>query len=93
LPPCYARKSIPCRSTRYAHNTVIVFLDAVTWLIHQFVFRLLVWPLRLSVIWSALTVAVTLMVVARPAQSCCALRHPFRRREKAFISWVGRAGR
>src|SRR3984893_5657187 len=57
------------RPTR-AHNTVIVFLDAVTWLakIVMFVLRgLLVWPLRLmGSLWPALTVAVTLMLVARP---------------------------
>jgi potassium/hydrogen antiporter len=84
------------RPTR-AHNTVIVFLDAVTWLAQIVMFvllGLLVWPLRLlGSIWPALTVAVTLMLVARPlAVMLCLAPFPFSWREKAFISWVGLRG-
>jgi cell volume regulation protein A len=84
------------RPTR-AHNTVVVFLDAVTWLAQIVMFvllGLLVWPLRLvDSIWPALAVAATLMFVARPAAVFLCLA-PFRFpwREKAFISWVGLRG-
>jgi cell volume regulation protein A len=84
------------RPTR-AHNTVVVFLDAVTWLAQIVMFvllGLLVWPLRLvGSIWPALAVAVTLMLVARPLTVLLCLA-PFRFpwREKAFISWVGLRG-
>src|SRR5256714_8486280 len=58
------------RPTR-AHNTVVVFLDAVTWLAQIVMFvllGLLVWPGRLvETIWPALAVAATLMFIARPA--------------------------
>src|SRR6202790_4075959 len=57
------------RPTR-AHNTVVVFLDAVTWLAQIVMFvllGLLVWPQRLIVsIWPALAVAAMLMLIARP---------------------------
>src|SRR5258707_6879857 len=57
------------RPTR-AHNTVVVFLDAVTWLAQIVMFvllGLLVWPQRLIVsILTALAVAAMLMLVARP---------------------------
>src|SRR5713226_5867311 len=84
------------RPTR-AHNTVVVFLDAVTWLAQIVMFvllGLLVWPLRLvGSIWPALTVAVTLMLVARPlAVVLCLAPFRFSWREKAFISWVGLRG-
>ena len=84
------------RPTR-AHNTVVVFLDAVTWLAQIVMFvllGLLVWPMRLvDSIWPALAVAATLMLVARPAAVFLCLA-PFRFpwREKAFISWVGLRG-
>jgi potassium/hydrogen antiporter len=84
------------RPTR-AHNTVVVFLDAVTWLAQIVMFvllGLLVWPVRLvDSIWPALAVAATLMFVARPAAVFLCLA-PFRFpwREKAFISWVGLRG-
>src|SRR5262249_56810822 len=58
------------RRTR-AHNTVIVFLDAVTWLAQIVMFvllGLLVWPERLpGTAGPALLIAATLMLVARPA--------------------------
>src|SRR5712691_5471599 len=84
------------RPTR-AHNTVVVFLDAVTWLAQIVMFvllGLLVWPLRLlGSIWPALTVAVTLMLVARPlAVVLCLAPFRFSWREKAFIAWVGLRG-
>src|SRR5216684_2843132 len=80
-----------------AHNTVVVFLDAVTWLAQIVMFvllGLLVWPLRLvGSIWPALTVAVTLMLVARPlAVVLCLAPFRFTWREKAFVSWVGLRG-
>src|SRR5262245_32287378 len=80
-----------------AHNTVVVFLDAVTWLAQIVMFvllGLLVWPARLmESLWPALAVAGTLMFVARPAAVFLCLA-PFRLpwREKAFISWVGLRG-
>jgi cell volume regulation protein A len=84
------------RPTR-AHNTVVAFLDAVTWLaqIGMFVLLgLLVWPQRLlGSIWPALAVAVTLMLVARPlAVFLCLAPFRFPWREKTFISWVGLRG-
>ena len=80
-----------------AHNTVIVFLDAVTWLAQIIMFvllGLLAWPWRLlDNIGPALAVAFTLMLVARPLAVFVSLV-PFRfsLREKAFISWVGLRG-
>jgi len=80
-----------------AHNTVVVFLDAVTWLAQIVMFvllGLLVWPLRLlGSIWPALAVAATLMLVARPlAVFLCLAPFHFPWREKTFISWVGLRG-
>ncbi len=83
-------------STR-AHNTLITFLDAATWLaqIAMFVLLgLLSWPSRLpGLILPALAVAIVLMFVARPAAVFLSLA-PFRfsNREKLFISWVGLRG-
>ncbi len=84
------------RPTR-AHNTVVVFLDAVTWLAQIVMFvllGLLVWPQRLlDSVWPALAVAVMLMFIARPvAVFLCLAPFRFAGREKAFISWVGLRG-
>jgi cell volume regulation protein A len=84
------------RPTR-AHNTVVVFLDAVTWLAQIVMFvllGLLVWPQRLVVsLLPALAVAATLILVARPvAVFLCLAPFRFAWREKAFISWVGLRG-
>src|SRR5947207_638030 len=84
------------RRTR-AHNTVGVFLDALTWLAQIVMFvllGLLVWPQRLlESIWPALAVAATLMIVARPvAVFLCLAPFRYQWREKAFISWLGLRG-
>jgi potassium/hydrogen antiporter len=84
------------RPTR-AHNSVVVFLDAATWLAQIVMFvllGLLVSPERLvSTFLPALAVALVLMFVARPvAVFLCLAPFPFPRREKAFISWVGLRG-
>jgi potassium/hydrogen antiporter len=84
------------RATR-AHNTVVVFLDAVTWLAQIVMFvllGLLVWPGRLvESIWPAFAVAATLMFIARPAAVfLCLAPFRFSWREKAFMSWVGLRG-
>jgi cell volume regulation protein A len=84
------------RPTR-AHNTVVVFLDAVTWLAQIVMFvllGLLVWPGRLpQTAGPALLVALTLMLVARPAAVfLCLAPFRFSMREKLFIAWVGLRG-
>jgi cell volume regulation protein A len=84
------------RSIR-AHNTVIVFLDAVTWLAQIVMFvmlGLLVSPQRLvATAAPALAIAATLMFVARPvAVFVCLAPFQFSWREKTFISWVGLRG-
>jgi cell volume regulation protein A len=84
------------RPTR-AHNTVVVFLDATTWLAQIVMFvllGLLVSPERLTgSLWSALAIAATLMLLARPlAVFICLAPFGFPWREKAFISWVGLRG-
>jgi cell volume regulation protein A len=84
------------RRTR-AHNTVIVFLDAVTWLAQIVMFvllGLLVWPGRLPTsAGPALLIAATLMLVARPAAvMLCLAPFRFSWREKLFVSWVGLRG-
>jgi potassium/hydrogen antiporter len=84
------------RPTR-AHNTVIVFLDAATWLAQICMFLLLgllAWPQRLPEhALPALAVAVVLMLVARPlAVFVCLAPFRFSWREKAFMSWVGLRG-
>jgi cell volume regulation protein A len=84
------------RATR-AHNTVVAFLDAVTWLaqIAMFVLLgLLVSPARLiDTLVSALAVAATLMVFARPvAVFLCLTPFRFPWREKAFMAWIGLRG-
>jgi potassium/hydrogen antiporter len=84
------------RETR-AHSTLVVFLDAATWLaqIAMFVLLgLLAWPDRLPQrVLPALVVALALMLIARPAAVFVGLA-PFRfsLREKLFISWVGLRG-
>src|SRR5262249_33362223 len=84
-------------STR-AHNSLVAFLDAATWLaqIAMFVLLgLLAWPEQLlDRVVPALLVALALMLVARPAAVFLCLT-PFRMfsvREKLFISWVGLRG-
>ncbi|MDI1347216.1 MAG: potassium/proton antiporter [Pseudolabrys sp.] len=84
------------RQTR-AHNSVVVFLDAITWLAQIVMFvllGLLVWPERLaSSIWGAIAVALVLMLVARPAAVfLCLAPFTYSWREKLFISWVGLRG-
>src|SRR6202166_2104072 len=84
------------RQTR-AHNSVVVFLDAVTWLAQIVMFvmlGLLVWPQRLAdSLLGAVAVALVLMLVARPAAVfLCLAPFNFQWREKLFISWVGLRG-
>jgi cell volume regulation protein A len=84
------------RPTR-AHNTVVVFLDAATWLAQIVMFvllGLLALPARLAEhAPPALAVAATLMIVARPAAVfLCLAPFRFSWREKLFISWVGLRG-
>lgn len=84
------------RPTR-AHNTVIVFLDAATWLAQIVMFvllGLLVSPDRLlTTLVPALLVALVLVFVARPvAVFLCLWPFRFPMRDKIFISWVGLRG-
>jgi cell volume regulation protein A len=84
------------RPTR-AHNTVVVFLDAVTWLAQIVMFvllGLLAWPDRLAEhALPALAIALTLMIFARPvAVFLCLAPFRFSWRDKLFISWVGLRG-
>ena len=84
-------------SATRAHNIVVVFLDAATWLaqIAMFVLLgLLSWPGRLpQAIVPALAVALALMLIARPAAVfVCLAPFRFSLREKLFISWVGLRG-
>ena len=84
------------RPTR-AHNAVVTFLDAATWLAQIVMFvllGLLVGPQRLlSSVWPGLIVAVALMLVARPlAVLICLAPFRFPWREKLFIAWVGLRG-
>jgi len=84
------------RQTR-AHNSVVVFLDAVTWLaqIAMFVLLgLLVWPQRLEdSLLASILVALVLMLIARPAAVfLCLAPFGFQLREKLFMSWVGLRG-
>ncbi|MGJ4939894.1 potassium/proton antiporter [Bradyrhizobium sp. HKCCYLS1011] len=84
------------RPTR-AHNTVVTFLDAATWLAQIVMFvllGLLVSPQRLvdSVV-PAVAVALVLMFVARPlAVFACLAPFRFNWREKVFIAWTGLRG-
>jgi potassium/hydrogen antiporter len=84
------------RPTR-AHNTIVAFLDAATWLAQIGMFLLLgllAWPERLPQhLLAALAVALALMLVARPlAVFLCLAPFRFSWREKAFVSWVGLRG-
>jgi cell volume regulation protein A len=84
------------RPTR-AHNSVVTFLDAATWLAQIVMFvllGLLVSPHRLgSSIAPAVAVALVLMLVARPvAVFLCLAPFRFNWREKLFIAWTGLRG-
>ena len=84
------------RPTR-AHNSVVAFLDAATWLAQIVMFvllGLLVSPQRLVVsIIPAIGVALVLMLVARPiAVFLCLAPFRFNWREKMFVAWVGLRG-
>jgi cell volume regulation protein A len=84
------------RPTR-AHNTVVVFLDAATWLAQIGMFLLLgllAWPDRLPHhALAGIAVVLTLMLVARPlAVFICLAPFRFSWREKTFMSWVGLRG-
>ena len=84
------------RETR-AHNTIVTFLDAATWLAQIVMFvmlGLLVSPQRLagSVI-PAVVVALVLMLAARPvAVFLCLAPFRFNWREKLFMAWTGLRG-
>jgi len=84
------------RPTR-AHNSVVAFLDAATWLAQIVMFVLLgmlVSPHRLgSSMGPAVAVALVLMLVARPATVfLCLAPFRFNWREKLFIAWTGLRG-
>jgi cell volume regulation protein A len=84
------------RQTR-AHNSIIAFLDAATWLAQIVMFvllGLLVWPHRLAdTMVGAILVALVLMLIARPAAAfLCLAPFNFQVKEKLFISWVGLRG-
>src|SRR5215475_2406199 len=84
------------RPTR-AHNSVVTFLDAATWLAQIVMFvllGLLVSPHRLGAsMGPAVVVALVLMLVARPiAVFLCLAPFRFNWREKVFIAWTGLRG-
>src|SRR5215469_11883847 len=84
------------RPTR-AHNSVVTFLDAATWLAQIVMFvllGLLVSPHRLAgSAGPAVLVALVLMLVARPvAVFLCLAPFRFGWREKIFIAWTGLRG-
>ncbi len=84
------------RPTR-GHSSIISFLDAATWLAQIVMFvllGLLAWPFwQSSAVLPALVVALTLMLIARPAAVfLCLWPFRFRKSEKLFISWVGLRG-
>jgi potassium/hydrogen antiporter len=84
------------RPTR-AHNSVVTFLDAATWLAQIVMFvllGLLVSPQRLGAsAGPAMIVAMVLMLVARPvAVFLCLAPFRFSWREKLFIAWTGLRG-
>ncbi len=80
-----------------AHNSVVAFLDAATWLAQIVMFvllGLLVSPQRLMIsVGPAILVALALMLVARPAAVfLCLAPFRFNWRERLFIAWVGLRG-
>jgi len=84
------------RPTR-AHNALVTFLDAATWLAQIVMFvllGLLASPQRLVVsIGPAVIIALVLMLVARPlAVFLCLAPFRFSWREKIFIAWTGLRG-
>ena len=84
------------RPTR-AHNSIVTFLDAATWLAQIVMFvllGLLVSPQRLGAsAGPAVIVALVLMLVARPvAVFLCLAPFRFNWREKIFIAWTGLRG-
>ncbi len=84
------------RPTR-AHNSVVTFLDAATWLAQIVMFvllGLLASPQRLlDSAGPAMIVALVLMLVARPlAVLLCLAPFRFNWREKIFIAWTGLRG-
>ena len=84
------------RPTR-AHNSVVTFLDAATWLAQIVMFvllGLLASPQRLlDSVGPAVIVALVLMLVARPlAVLLCLMPFRFNWREKVFIAWTGLRG-
>lgn len=84
------------RPTR-AHNSVITFLDAATWLAQIVMFvllGLLSSPQRLlDSLVPAVAVSLVLMLLARPlAVVLCLAPFRFNWREKVFISWTGLRG-
>ena len=84
------------RPTR-AHNSVVTFLDAATWLAQIVMFvllGLLVSPQRMGdSIIPAILVALVLMLLARPlAVFLCLAPFRFNWREKLFIAWTGLRG-
>ena len=84
------------RPTR-AHNALVTFLDAATWLAQIIMFvllGLLASPQRLMVsIGPAIVIALVLMLVARPlAVFLCLQPFRFNWREKLFIAWTGLRG-
>ena len=84
------------RPTR-AHNSVVTFLDAATWLAQIVMFvllGLLASPQRLlDSVGPSVIVALVLMLVARPlAVFLCLVPFRFNWREKVFIAWTGLRG-
>src|SRR4029450_2135531 len=84
------------RPTR-AHNSVVTFLDAATWLAQIVMFvllGLLASPQRLlDSVGPSVIVALVLMLVARPlAVLVCLMPFRFNWREKVFIAWTGLRG-
>src|SRR5262245_6589425 len=84
------------RPTR-AHNSIVTFLDAATWLAQIVMFvllGLLVSPQRLGAsAGPAVIVALVLMLMARPvAVFLCLAPFRFNWREKIFIAWTGLRG-
>ena len=84
------------RPTR-AHNSVVTFLDAATWLAQIVMFvllGLLASPQRLlGSVGPSVIVALVLMLVARPlAVLACLAPFRFNWREKVFIAWTGLRG-